>query len=57
MDIKVVKYTACNLIMDIVKITMQFCGDINWNHIIYDVRQGKSVSNTVCCILIVSTRN
>jgi hypothetical protein len=32
---------------------MQFCGDIKWNHIIYDVRHGKFVSNKACCILIV----
>ena len=39
--------------MDNFKIRLQFCGDIKWNHVIYDVNEGRFVSNTACCILIV----
>jgi len=39
--------------MDNYKIKLQFGGDIKWNHMIYDVNEGRFVSNTACCILIV----
>jgi len=35
------------------KIMLQFFGDLWWNHTIYDVNEGRIVSNTACCILIV----
>jgi hypothetical protein len=54
LDITAAEYAACNLIMDNYKIIIQFCGDIRWNHIIYDGPQRKFVSNIACCILIVS---
>jgi len=39
--------------MDNFRIILQFCGDIRWNHIIYDVNEGRFVSNKACRILIV----
>lgn len=38
--------------MDIAKIALQFSGDIKWTHRIFDVRNGKFVLNTACCISI-----
>jgi len=32
-------------ILDNFKIAMQFCGDMSWNHIIYDLGRGGFVSN------------
>ena len=40
--------------IDNLKITLQFCGDIQWNHIIYDVNEWRLVSNKGRRILIVS---
>ena len=39
--------------MDNLKIRLQLCGDIRQNHVIYDVLEGRFISNIACFILIV----
>ena len=51
---KVFHFNVGTLLIDNLKITLQFCGDIQWNHIIYDVNEWRLVSNKGRRILIVS---